>query len=217
VRNCDQCGGPLKADARFCASCGSAIAGGQNTPDLRSTDNSVEHEKERVAEIRERPKTVASIEREKQRVAPTITTSACPNCGRDWGNRIACQSCGQLDSQPVGVQLASAGRRLGSYLLAFLLFVVTLGIGYIVWALIVWKDGTTPPKQVLKMKVIKVAQNEKAGWWRMFLRFVAKSFFFLFAWIGAFLSMWLLFDRRRQELWDKIAGTIVVHDPQKLL
>lgn len=150
-------------------------------------------------------------------VAPTITTRACPKCGRDWGIRIACQSCGQLDSQPVGVYLASPGRRLGAHLLAYLLFVLTLGVGYIVWALVVWGKGTTPPKQVLKMRVIKVAQNETAGWWRMFLRFVSKTFLMALWLLGFLLSFWLIFDKRRQELWDKMAGTLVVHDPERLL
>lgn len=150
-------------------------------------------------------------------VSPTITTSACPNCGRDWGTRIACQSCGQVDNQPLGVALATPGRRLGSHLLAFLLFVVTLGVGYIVWALVVWSNGTTPPKQVLKMKVIKIAENETAGWWRMFLRFICKTFLYALWYLGFFLSFWMIFDKRRQELWDKMAGTIVVHDPGKAL
>src|SRR5580693_1562298 len=39
---------------------------------------------------------------------------------------------------PQGVQLAPVGRRIGAFFLAFPLFIVTLGIGYIVWGLIVW-------------------------------------------------------------------------------
>jgi uncharacterized RDD family membrane protein YckC len=118
---------------------------------------------------------------------------------------------------PVGVVLAPAGRRLGGFLLSFPLFIATLGVG-IVWALIVAKDGTTPSKQVLKMRVIEIDNQEPARWWRMAGRYVGK---FIIWWllylIGWLLSGWLLFDKRRQELWDKMANTIVVHDPRGLL
>jgi RDD family len=97
-----------------------------------------------------------------------------------------------VDSQPVGICLASPGRRLGSHFLAYLLFVVTLGIGYVVWALIVWRNGTTPPKQLLKMRVIKIAQDETAGWWRMLLRFLSKSFLEALGLLDFLLSFWLI-------------------------
>jgi hypothetical protein len=53
---------------------------------------------------------------------------------------------------PDGVQLASIGRRIGAFFLAIPLSIVTLGIGYAVWGLIVWGRGQTPALQVLGMR-----------------------------------------------------------------
>src|SRR5947199_6570451 len=53
---------------------------------------------------------------------------------------------------PEGVQLASIGRRIGAYFLAIPLLVVTLGIGYVIWGLVIWPKGQTPALQVLGMR-----------------------------------------------------------------
>ena len=53
---------------------------------------------------------------------------------------------------PEGTELASVGRRIGAYFLAIPLWIVTLGIGYIVWGLIAWGNGQTPALQVLGMR-----------------------------------------------------------------
>ena len=34
---------------------------------------------------------------------------------------------------------------------------------------------------------------------------------------GVIADCWLLWDKDRQELWDKIAGTVVVNDPGNML
>ena len=56
----------------------------------------------------------------------------------------------------------------------------------------------------------------------MFLRdFIGKllvSLTFGLLFIGGVIAdCWLLWDKDKQELWDKIAGTVVVNDPEKLL
>jgi len=48
--------------------------------------------------------------------------------------------------------------------------VVTLGIGWLIWALVVFGRGQTPAKQVLKMRVVTLRTGEKATWGRMFVR-----------------------------------------------
>jgi hypothetical protein len=55
---------------------------------------------------------------------------------------------------PVGVELATIGRRIGAFFLSFPLFIVTLGIGYAIWGLVVWGQGQTPALQVLGMRRI---------------------------------------------------------------
>src|SRR5882757_1377166 len=65
---------------------------------------------------------------------------------------------------PQGLHLATPGRRIGAYFLALPLFVVTLGIGYAIWGLIVWGSGTTPALQVLGMRCWKPDTGRVAGW-----------------------------------------------------
>ena len=44
------------------------------------------------------------------------------------------------------LETASPGRRLGGYLLEYVLAIVTLGIGWIVWFIVVAPRGQTPAK-----------------------------------------------------------------------
>ena len=53
---------------------------------------------------------------------------------------------------PEGTELATVGRRIGSWFLAIPLAIVTLGIGYVIWGVIVWGRGQTPTQQVLGMR-----------------------------------------------------------------
>src|SRR5438445_9163006 len=71
---------------------------------------------------------------------------------------------------PEGVQLASIGRRIGAYFLAIPLAIVTLGIGYVIWGLIVWGRGQTPALQVLGMRCWRPETNRVATWGWMALR-----------------------------------------------
>ena len=71
---------------------------------------------------------------------------------------------------PDGTQLASVGRRIGAYFLAIPLAIVTLGIGYIIWGLIVWGNGQTPALQVLGMRCWRPETNRVPGFWFMALR-----------------------------------------------
>ena len=66
--------------------------------------------------------------------------------------------------------LASRSERFAGLVLEFLLVFVTLGIGWLIWSLIVWKDGLTPAKQILKMRVMRLEAREPASWGWMALR-----------------------------------------------
>jgi uncharacterized RDD family membrane protein YckC len=150
--------------------------------------------------------------------APTPARQ-CPSCKREWGGGIACQSCDQVEGLPLGVHLSSPGRRLGAHLLEIPLAVVTLGIGYLVWTLIVFGRGQTPGKQLLGMRTIKVRQARRASWGQMFLReFIAKPVIWIAAWFTlGIVNLWLVWDKNNQELWDKMIGTVIVNDPNKQL
>lgn len=118
---------------------------------------------------------------------------------------------------PAGDQLSTIGKRLGQYLLDLVLAVVTLGIGYFIWSMIIWSKGQTPGMQCLGMRCVRQDTGQTATWGTMFLReFVARGLifgligFFTFG-IGSFVLLFMLcWDSKRQELWDKIASTLVV-------
>jgi hypothetical protein len=145
-----------------------------------------------------------------------VNVQACPSCGRSWGTGRCCQFCHQVEGLPVGVRLASPGKRLGAMLLEVLLALVTLGIGYFVWALIVYGRGQTPAKQLLGMRYVTLATARRAGWGRTFLREMCKGFvrgIAAMTLIGLVAEFWLIWDRDNQQLWDKMVGTVVVDDP----
>jgi uncharacterized RDD family membrane protein YckC len=120
---------------------------------------------------------------------------------------------------PQGVQLASVGRRIGAYFLAIPLAIVTLGIGYIIWGLIVWSRGQTPALQVLGMRVWRPDEGKPAGFWWMALREIVGRFVEgILSIITELISFILMLTtKERRSLHDMIAGTVVFYDPDKVL
>jgi len=122
-------------------------------------------------------------------------------------------------SLPQGTQLASVGRRIGAYFLALPLAVVTLGIGYIIWGLIVWGNGQTPALQVLGMRCWRPETGRVAGFWFMALReVVGRIIDGILSFITAITSFVLFVaGKEHKSLHDHIAGTVVLYDPDKVL
>jgi hypothetical protein len=120
---------------------------------------------------------------------------------------------------PQGVVLAPVGRRIGAYFLGALLSIVTLGIGYIIWGLIVWGRGQTPAQQVLGMRCWKHQENKVATWGTMALREIIGSIAEgILSFITEIISFVLMVSgRERKCLKDHIASTVVIHDPNKVL
>jgi uncharacterized RDD family membrane protein YckC len=118
---------------------------------------------------------------------------------------------------PAGTQLASRGRRIGAFFLAYVLSIVTLGIGYLIWGLVVWSKGTSPALQVLGMKCYHVEGQRVAGWGRMALRDVIGGIVDEIAVFGLVSFILFLTNKRRQSLHDMIANTVVLYDPNKVL
>jgi len=125
---------------------------------------------------------------------------------------IGSQAPRQMANEP----LASAGARLGSYLLEIVLAVLTLGIGWLIWSLIVWGKGTTPGHQILKQYVVKEETGETFNWGRMAVReFLVKQLLcgllagFTF---GIFFLVDSLMVTRddRKSIHDRISGSLVV-------
>ena len=104
-------------------------------------------------------------------------------------------------------------------------------LGGILWFRLTTGRGQSPAKWLLRLRVIRT-DGLVADWRRMFAREIAlKSVSFsalgwaLSATVGdaigtwivslalAVAALWCAWDANRQCLWDKAAGTLVVHDP----
>lgn len=148
----------------------------------------------------------------------------CGNCGAPI--ELAAAPARSSDSHPAAaavsgvpgsVTVSSPLRRLGAFALDSVLVLVTLVIGWLIWSLIVWGRGQSPGKQLLGMRVVRSDTHRVASWGRMALReLICKQLVGLAAAItviGLVLYLWLLWDEQNQELWDKMASTLVVDDP----
>ena len=120
---------------------------------------------------------------------------------------------------PDGTELASVGRRIGAAFLTIPLAIATLGIGYIIWGLIVWGNGQTPALQVLRMRAWRPETNRVAGFWIMALREIAGRTINHVLGLVSLLTSFVLFvsGREHKALHDWIAGTVVLHDPDNVL
>lgn len=120
---------------------------------------------------------------------------------------------------PEGTTLAGHGRRIGAFFLAIPLSIVTLGIGYAIWGIIAWTKGTTPALQVLGMRCWRPEDNKVPGFWWMVLREVIGRLCDGILNIITELVSFILFlaSRERKSLHDYVAGTVVLHDPDKVL
>lgn len=120
---------------------------------------------------------------------------------------------------PDGTQLATVGRRIGAYFLAIPLAIITLGIGYAIWGLIVWGRGQTPALQVLGMRCWRPDDGRVANWGWMALREIlgriAEGLLSIITLLLSFILM--VTSRERKSLHDLVAGTVVLHDPDKVL
>lgn len=65
---------------------------------------------------------------------------------------------------------ASPQHRLAGLALDVVLVMVTFYIGYIIWALIIWGQGQTPGKQILRMRVYASENFRPATWPHMAIR-----------------------------------------------
>ena len=120
---------------------------------------------------------------------------------------------------PEGTQLANVGRRIGAWFLAIPLVIVTLGIGYIIWGLIVWGNGQTPALQVLGMRVWRPETNRVASFWYMALREIVGRFVEgILGFITEITSFVLMVaGKEHKAIHDYVAGTVVCSDPNKVL
>ncbi|WP_436519658.1 RDD family protein [Actinoplanes sp. HUAS TT8] len=114
-------------------------------------------------------------------------------------------------------RLVSPGGRLGAQILDGVLIFVTAGIGWLIWALIVFDGGLTPARQILGHVVVDAATGTPLSWGRMAVRelllkgvlaYVAGAVTFGVYYL---IDSLMVFGQRYQTLHDRMAGTVVVH------
>ena len=142
---------------------------------------------------------------------------ACPSYSGPVGTGRFCLSCGLLNRYPdSGAYAASRLRRLSGAVLEALLLMVTLGIGWLIWLAIVAPRSQTPAKQLLDMYILRedgTPATASRVWARELLVKVV-----IFSALGVITGgitsildpLWILWDKDRQTLHDKMADTIVV-------
>jgi uncharacterized RDD family membrane protein YckC len=116
---------------------------------------------------------------------------------------------------------ASFQHRLGAYALDCALAILTLGIGWIIWSMIVWGEGQTPAKKILKIRVYNATNGRPVSWGHMALReflvpltvwfaSVATSGIAAIAWIV--LEIVMYFNQGSRTLRDLWVKTAVVNE-----
>ena len=70
----------------------------------------------------------------------------------------------------MNIRYATFQHRLGGIALDTALIFVTFGIGWIIWTLVLWGEGQTPAKQILKMRTINFTNGRPASWGHMAIR-----------------------------------------------
>ena len=138
---------------------------------------------------------------------------------------------------------ASIQHRLGGKAVDYAINSVTFGIGWIIWSLVVWGQGQTPGKQIVKLRVYNKTNLERVTWGHMALREFAlpitPSIIFwisivssgglenlsdtlvgiiVVALIVVFLmdSLWIFMDGKRNRLVDVIAKTDVLNESPEI-
>lgn len=128
---------------------------------------------------------------------------------------------------PVAPVPVSNGRRFGAFLLDGALTVLTCGIGWLIWSVVLWQQSTSPAKKMLKMRVVDAKTGAPANINQMVKRELVSKLVLVIAlnYLGVFIGIdfavglgnlvtlasgvMVLATASRQAVWDYIAGTVV--------
>ncbi len=116
---------------------------------------------------------------------------------------------------------ATFQHRLGAYALDWGLALLTLGIGWLIWSLIVWPEGQTPAKKILKLRTINIVTKQPATWGHMSIReflipltvFIASGITGGVVW-GAWITVEICFYflKGKRTLRDYWVKTVIVNE-----
>jgi uncharacterized RDD family membrane protein YckC len=101
-----------------------------------------------------------------------------------------------------------------AYCLAVLLFIVTLGIGYLAWGVATWGGGQTPAQKLLGLRCWRAESRRPASRGQMALRQGSGLLLNGELLMGVFI---LLLSQDRTSIGDYLIDTVVLHDPDNVL
>ena len=146
---------------------------------------------------------------------------ACPRCQTaNAPMGLFCANCNlYLRDETQSVERVTFTRRiLGSSVLESVLFVLTLFIGWFIWLIFAARNAQSPAKSLTSIYIINIETGRAAGVAEVWLRDVVLKI--IVAGIVPFgtivASVWVLFDRDRQALHDKVIKTVLVYAPAGL-
>ncbi len=115
---------------------------------------------------------------------------------------------------PDGVSVASREQAAAAWFLGLLLFIGTLGIGYVTWSLCTWGEGRSPAQRMLGLRCWLPGPGRVAGREEVALRQITG--FLLNGQLLCGLFIWLASDDLRS-VGDFFARTVLLHDPDGVL
>jgi uncharacterized RDD family membrane protein YckC len=101
-----------------------------------------------------------------------------------------------------------------AWFLGLALFIATLGVGYLTWSLMTWRQGRTPAQRMLGLRCWLPLEGRVAGRRDMAVRQISGACL-----NGQLLSgvfVWL-FGEPQRSVGDVFADTIVMYDPDGIL
>jgi hypothetical protein len=117
---------------------------------------------------------------------------------------------------------ASFGRRIEALVLAPPLFVVTLGIGWVVWCCVEWRNGRTPSYRLLGLRVVRLSDEQpirfarslarSALCWLLVIPTIAACCVIGFCFVFGASAPDELFRRPRTAPWDRLTSTKVIDE-----
>jgi hypothetical protein len=122
-----------------------------------------------------------------------------------------------------GLPPAGLGVRIKAQLLTFGLFVVTLGIGWLVWSMVEWRHGRTASFRLTGLRVVRSSDGRPIGLGRSILRNALLCTVLLVPTILICLVVALTFvmgasppndllSKGRNAPWDRLTKTTVVQE-----